>query len=43
MRYTVLFVSAPGMNHCAGAYPFYARYDGSGSLEDAANFVCSVN
>jgi pimeloyl-ACP methyl ester carboxylesterase len=33
----------PGRTRPLCAYPSYARYDGSGSLEDAANFVCSVN
>ena len=32
----------PGRTRPLCAYPSYARYDGSGSLEDAANFVCSV-
>jgi hypothetical protein len=33
----------PGRTRPLCAYPSYARYDGSGSLEDAANFVCSVD
>jgi Tannase and feruloyl esterase len=33
----------PGRTRPLCAYPSYARYDGSGSLEDAANFVCSMN
>ncbi|HEU4691128.1 MAG TPA: tannase/feruloyl esterase family alpha/beta hydrolase [Vicinamibacterales bacterium] len=30
----------PGRTRPLCAYPSYARYDGSGSLEDTANFVC---
>ena len=33
----------PGRTRPLCAYPSYARYDGCGSLEDGANFVCSVN
>ena len=33
----------PGRTRPLCGYPSYARYDGSGSLEDATNFVGWVN
>ena len=32
----------PGRTRPLCAYPSFARYDGSGSLEDGANFVCAT-
>ena len=33
----------PGRTRPLCAYPSYARYDGSGSLEEGANFVCATS
>jgi feruloyl esterase len=32
----------PGRTRPLCAYPSYARYKGSGNLEDSANFVCAT-
>jgi feruloyl esterase len=38
------FFMAPGVNHCTRSlcpYPQVAKYKGSGSTDDASNFVCT--